>query len=191
MSARHSPTPIRFGTDGWRGVIADEFTEANAATVVQAAATTWAEEAGDLTRPLVVGYDTRFNSRAVAHLAGDILAANGWRVLLADRPVPTPVVSYTVTLHGAAGGLVVTASHNPARFNGIKLKGAFGGSATPEFTGRVEQALGRAPVRRTAAAGGRVETVDLLPDYVARSSAGRRARSGSSGTHSTGRRTAC
>ena len=117
----------------------------------------------------MVGYDTRFNSRPVAHLAADILAANGWRVLLADRPVPTPVVSYSVIARGAAGGLVVTASHNPARFNGIKLKGSFGGSATPEFTARVEAALGRIPPRRTPAAGaGRVETVDLLPDYLER-----------------------
>ena len=169
MSGSQSLTPIRFGTDGWRGVIADDFTEANAAAVVQAAATAWAEEAGGLARPLVVGYDTRFNSRTVAHLAADILAANGWRVLLADRPVPTPVVSYTVTVHGAAGGLVVTASHNPARFNGIKLKGPFGGSATPEFTGRVEAVLGRTPPRRSPGAGsGRVETVDLLPDYLER-----------------------
>jgi phosphomannomutase len=156
---------IRFGTDGWRGVIADDFTEANASAVVQAAAATWAEDPGGLERPLVVGYDTRFNSATVAHLAAGLLVASGWRVILADRPVPTPVVSYAVTVHGAAGGLVVTASHNPARFNGIKLKGPFGGSATPEFTGRVEAALGRTPARR---GGGSVETVDLLPDYLAR-----------------------
>src|SRR5262249_58198779 len=92
MFRSQSLPPIRFGTDGWRGVIADDFTEANAATVVQAAATAWAEEAGGVVRPLVVGYDTRFNSRTVAHLAAEILAANGWRVILADRPVPTPVV---------------------------------------------------------------------------------------------------
>jgi phosphomannomutase len=165
VPSERQTSAIRFGTDGWRGVIADDFTEANAATVVQAAATAWAEEAGGLAGPLVVGYDTRFNSRTVAQLAADILATNGWRVLLADRPVPTPAVSYAVTVHGAAGGLVVTASHNPARFNGIKLKGPFGGSATPEFTGRVEAALGRTPPRR----GGRgVETVDLLPAYLER-----------------------
>src|SRR5262245_53951824 len=127
MPEPQNPTPIRFGTDGWRGVIAEDFTEANAATVVRAAATVWAEDEGGPVRPLVIGYDTRFNSRRIAALAADILAASGWHVLLADRPVPTPVVSYTVTALDAAGGLVVTASHNPARFNGIKLKGPFGG----------------------------------------------------------------
>ena len=163
------PDPvIRFGTDGWRGVIADEFTEANAAAVVQAAAEAWAEEgAGE--RPLVVGYDTRFNSRRVADLAAEVLAANGWPVLLADRPVPTPLVSFTVVDRGAAGGLVVTASHNPARYNGIKLKAAFGGSAPPEFTARVEAALGRtAPRRASAADRARIRVTDLLPPYLAR-----------------------
>ena len=165
LSRSPSLTPIRFGTDGWRGVIADDFTEANAAAVVRAAAAVWAEDEGGAGRPLVVGYDTRFNSRRVAELAAEILAASGWRVLLADRPVPTPVVSYTVVALGAAGGLVVTASHNPARFNGIKLKGPFGGSSTPEFTARVEAALDRPAAAR---AGGVVEPVDLLPRYLER-----------------------
>ncbi len=161
-------TAIEFGTDGWRAVIAEDFTEANAALVVQAAADAWAVH-GDRSRGIVVGYDTRFNSRAVAQLAAEILAANGWRVLLADRPVPTPLVSFTVVARGAAGGLVVTASHNPARFNGIKLKAAFGGSASPEFTTRVERALGGTPPRRgPAAPGGGVERVDLVPAYVER-----------------------
>jgi phosphomannomutase len=160
---------IRFGTDGWRGVIADDFTEANAARVVQAAAEAWAAEPGAAGRALVVGYDTRFNSRRVAALAADILAANGWPVLLADRPVPTPLVSFTVVERGAAGGLVVTASHNPARFNGIKLKGAFGGSATPDFTARVEAVLDRRPPARAAAGDrARIQTVDLVPPYLAR-----------------------
>jgi phosphomannomutase len=168
MPSRRGPTSIRFGTDGWRGVIADDFTEANAVAVVQAAGAAWAEEAGGRAQPLVVGYDTRFNSRRIAGLAADVLAAHGWRVLLADRPVPTPAVSHAVTGLGAAGGLVVTASHNPARFNGIKLKGPFGGSATPEFTGRVEAAMDRAAGRLPSAPGaGRVETVDLLPAYLA------------------------
>ncbi len=159
---------IRFGTDGWRGVIAEEFTEAAAATVVQAAADAWAETA-PAGRPLVVGYDTRFNSRRIAELAAGILAANGWPVLLAERPLPTPAVSVAVLAHQAAGGLVVTASHNPARFNGIKLKAPFGGSAPPEFTARVEAALGRTPPRvPTAADRRRIERVDLIPAYLDR-----------------------
>lgn len=165
MAPGGQASAIRFGTDGWRGVIADDFTEANVARVVHAAATVWAEEEMGPRRPLVVGYDTRFNSRRVAELAADILASRGWPVLLADRPVPTPVVSYSVTALKAAGGLVVTASHNPFRFNGIKLKGSFGGSSTPEFTARVEAALdGPAP----AGARGTVEPVDLLPRYLER-----------------------
>ena len=160
---------IRFGTDGWRGVIDEEFTEANAATVVQAAAETWAADGGR-ERPIVVGYDTRRKSREVAELAADILAANGWPVLLADRPVPTPLVSFSVVHRGATGGLVVTASHNPARFNGIKLKASFGGSVPPEATARIEAALGRVPARRTAtdAERRRIEGVDLLPAYLER-----------------------
>ncbi|HEV8306050.1 MAG TPA: phosphoglucomutase/phosphomannomutase family protein [Methylomirabilota bacterium] len=170
---------IKFGTDGWRGVIADDFTDARAAMVVQAAAEAWAEEARAAergagaprspARPIVVGYDTRFNSRAVAEQAADILAANGWPVLLSDRAVPTPLVSFAVVARGAAGGLVVTASHNPARFNGIKLKAPFGGSVSPEFTATVEAALGRSAPRLTGAADrGRVERVDLVPAYLER-----------------------
>jgi phosphomannomutase len=161
-----SGAAVRFGTDGWRGVIADDFTETNVARVVHAAATVWtAEEPGGPRRPLIVGYDTRFNSRRVAELSADILAGHGFRVLLADRPVPTPVVSYGVTALGAAGGVVVTASHNPSRFNGIKLKGPFGGSATAEFTAKVESALdGPVP----AGPRGVVESVDLLPRYLGR-----------------------
>jgi phosphomannomutase len=162
---------ISFGTDGWRGVIAEDFTETNAALVVQAAAEVWAEAGGTTARdrPLVVGYDTRFNSQRVATQAAEILAANGWRVLLADRPVPTPLVSFTVVARGAAGGLVVTASHNPARFNGIKLKGPFGGSASPDFTARVERALGRTPPRPAdPATRDRIEVRDLVPAYLER-----------------------
>jgi phosphomannomutase len=164
-----SPPRIAFGTDGWRGVIGEEFTEANAAMVVQAAAEAWAAESGRPDRPIVVGFDTRFLSAEVAELAADVLAANGWPVLLATRPVPTPLVSFAVVARGAAGGVVVTASHNPARFNGIKLKAPFGGSISPEFTRTVEARLGRTPPRRaTPADQARVQPLDLVPDYVER-----------------------
>ena len=138
--------------------------------MVQATAEVWAETGASAPgRPVVVGYDTRFNSRRVAELAADILAANGFPVLLADRPVPTPCVSFTVVDRDAAGGLVVTASHNPARFNGIKLKGAFGGSAPPAFTTRVEQVLGRTPPRRVdGAARARIVVADLVAPYLDR-----------------------
>jgi len=161
--------PIRFGTDGWRGVIGEDFTEENAARVVQAVAEVWAAEPGAAGRPLVVGYDTRRLSREVAELAAEVLAANDWAVLLADRPVPTPLVSFTVVDRNAAGGLVVTASHNPARFNGIKLKAAFGGSASPELTARVEGLVGRTPPRRPGPADrARIEMLDLVPPYLDR-----------------------
>src|SRR5262249_26290374 len=97
--------------------------------------------------------------------AADILAANGWHVLLADQPVPTPVVSFSVVREGAAGGLVVTASHNPARFNGIKLKAPFGGSVPPEFTARVEAAIAAARPGRTVGGGGGVTRAALVPPY--------------------------
>ena len=158
---------IRFGTDGWRGVIGEEFTEANAALVVGAASGVWAAE-GDRRGPIVVGYDTRRNSRAVAEQSADILAADGWHVLLSDRPVPTPLVSFTVVERGAAGGVVVTASHNPARFNGIKLKAPFGGSVPPEFTAKVEAAIDAATPQRRAGGGGRIDRVDLVPPYLER-----------------------
>jgi phosphomannomutase len=160
-------TAIKFGTDGWRGVIGEDFTETNAALVAQAAAEVWAAE-GDRSRPIVVGYDTRRNSRAVAEQSAEILAAHGWPVLLADRPVPTPLVSFTVVERGATGGLVVTASHNPARFNGIKLKAPFGGSASPEFTAKVEAAIAAASPQCRAGGGGRIEQVDLVPAYLER-----------------------
>lgn len=153
---------LRFGTDGWRGVIAEEFTLANVAVVAQAVAEALAGHA----RPVVVGYDTRFGSQAAAELAAEVLAANGFSVLLSRGPVPTPVVSFAVRAHHAAGGVVVTASHNPYWFNGLKLKAAFGGSAPPELTARVEAALGRTPPRRLSGTGARITVVDLLPAYL-------------------------
>lgn len=154
---------IRFGTDGWRGVIAEEFTLANVAVVAQAVA----EALGDRPGPVVVGYDTRFGSRAAAEVVSEVLAANGHPVLLGKGPAPTPAVSFAVCAHRAVAGVVVTASHNPYWFNGLKLKADFGGSALPELTARVEAAIGRTPPRRRGAdrAAG-IETVDLIPPYL-------------------------
>ena len=161
---------IRFGTDGWRAVVADDFTYANVRAVAQAVA--WYLE-GD-SRPVVVGHDTRYCAELFAREVARVLAANGHHVLLLDGPAPTQVTSWTVVARRAAGGVVVTASHNPPEFNGIKYKPDFGGSAPPEVVAELERLSARAleegvlaiPFAEAMAAG-RVEIIDPMADYVA------------------------
>src|SRR5690606_25002693 len=122
------PGAIRFGTDGWRAIIADQFTFANVALVAQALADHLQATAPPAqAAPLIVGYDTRFLSHAFAETAASVLAANGYTVLLPERPAPTPAVSWAIKQHGLAGGVVITASHNPPAYNGFKLKAAYAG----------------------------------------------------------------
>ena len=131
--------PIHFGTDGWRAVISDTFTFHNLRLVSQAIADALradAEEDADLTA--VVGFDTRFLSDRYAREVARVLAANGIKVWLAQADAPTPAISYAVKHKGAAAGVMITASHNAPRYNGIKLKAAYGGSAPPEQARRVE-----------------------------------------------------
>jgi phosphomannomutase len=163
------PTPIRFGTDGWRGVVADDFTYSNVRAVSQAVA--WYLD-GD-SRPVVVGHDTRFSAELFAREVARVLAANDRHVLLLDGPAPTQVSSWTVVARRAAGGVVVTASHNPPEFNGLKYKPDYGGSAPPEVVGELERLTVRAQsegVRAMAFADaleqGRVEIVDPRPAYI-------------------------
>ena len=163
-------SPIRFGTDGWRAVVADDFTYANVRAVAQAAA--WYLD-GD-TRPVVVGHDTRFCAELFAREVARVLAANGHHVLLLDGPAPTQVSSWTVVARHAAGGVVVTASHNPPEFNGLKYKPDFGGSAPPEVATELERLSARALAEGVTAmsfeeaeSARRVEYVDPLPDYLA------------------------
>src|SRR3989442_15574743 len=122
-----SPTPIRFGTDGWRAVVADDFTYANVGAVAQGVG--W--YVGDASRPLVVGHDSRYCAELFAREVARVLVANGRSVILLDGVTPTPAVSWAVITNKAAGAVVVTASHNTAEFNGIKYKPDFGGSAPP------------------------------------------------------------
>jgi len=131
-------TPIRFGTDGWRALIADEFTTANVARVAQAHAQ-YLLECG--TPSVVIGYDTRFAGRLFAETAAKVMAANGLTVYLTRTFVPTPVLSHAVKYLGAGGGVMLTASHNPAGYNGYKIKGAYGGSATPAIVKEIETQL--------------------------------------------------
>ena len=149
---------ITFGTDGWRAVISDEFTFANVRYVAQAIAEVLLEKAVARNsvqgRPLaVVGFDTRFLSDRYARAVSEVLAANGLNVALAKADAPTPAVSFAIPALGAIGGVMITASHNPPRYNGIKLKSAHGGSATVADTKRVEAritealAAGREPQR--------------------------------------------
>lgn len=151
MSGREGLTPIRFGTDGWRAVIADAFTFANLERVAQAYADYLLQQPDAQTESLVVvGYDRRFLSEKFAERAAEVLAGNDLRVALFDEAVPTPVVSWAVKLNGAAGGVVITASHNPGEFNGFKIKAPWGGSASPEITSAVEALLdSNAPRRRS------------------------------------------
>ncbi|HEY9285039.1 MAG TPA: hypothetical protein VIP46_16415, partial [Pyrinomonadaceae bacterium] len=150
MSVGPEPTPIRFGTDGWRGVIAAEFTFANLERVAQAYALHLLQDdaAAERAPHVVVGYDRRFLSESFAARAAEVLTGNGVRVEMFDADVPTPLVSWAVRERGAAGGVVITASHNPAAFNGFKIKAPWGGSATPETTAAVEALVDRAPARR-------------------------------------------
>jgi len=138
--------PIHFGTDGWRAVISDTFTFHNLRLVAQAIADAvksghwnngeWAEEIDP--RKIIVGFDTRFLSDRYAQDVSRVLAANGFSVSLSQADCPTPAISYAVRYHKAAAGIVITASHNAPRYNGIKLKAAYGGSALPEQSRRVE-----------------------------------------------------
>jgi len=164
------PTPVHFGTDGWRGIVADDFTYTNVRAVAQAVA--WYLE-GD-GRPVVVGHDTRFSAELFAREVARVLAANGRQVLLLDGPAPTQVSSWTVVARRAAGGVVVTASHNPPEFNGLKYKPDYGGSAPPEVVTELEKLTARAQENEDvramsfsdAQAQGHVEMVDPRPAYI-------------------------
>ena len=117
---------ISFGTDGWRGIISRDVTFDNVETIAQAYADYIINQENGK-KGVVIGYDTRFLSREYAHAAACVLAANEIPVFLTAKATATPVVSYSVKYLGLAGGLVVTASHNPALYNGIKIKGWYGG----------------------------------------------------------------
>jgi len=169
-------TRIRFGTDGWRAVISEDFTFDNVRLVSQAIADRFLAEGNGAERLFVVGYDTRFLSDRYAQTVAGVLAANGIRVLLTERFAATPAVSYAIVHHKAAGGVMITASHNPPRYNGLKLKAWYGGSASPEASRQVERVLaenlrsGREVRQMSLEEGlrsGRIALFDPYPDYAA------------------------
>jgi len=139
--------PIHFGTDGWRAVISDTFTYSNLRMVAQAIADAVASDHWDKSgnggekpdpKKIVVGFDTRFLSDRYAGEVTRVLSANGYSVFLTQADAPTPAISYAVKHHNAIAAVVITASHNAPRYNGVKLKAAFGGAALPEQCRRVE-----------------------------------------------------
>ena len=131
---------IKFGTDGWRGVIAEDFTFANARIVAHAIAR-YVVRNEDARKGVLVGYDHRYAADRVAAAVAEVISASGTPVWLADKPCPTPAISYLVRHRGAAGGIVITASHNPYRWNGIKYKASYGSSALPSIVAQIEQEL--------------------------------------------------
>jgi len=143
-------TEIRFGTDGWRAIIARDFTFANVERVSQAYADYLSDQHNSTRSSLVVvGYDRRFLSERFARCAAEVLAANGFQIALFPEAQPTPLISWSVKQLSAAGGVVITASHNPAEFNGFKIKAPWGGSAAPETTAAVEKMLDQNTPKRT------------------------------------------
>lgn len=163
---------IRFGTDGWRGVIARDFTFENVALCAQGVAIYLKEQetSGD---GIVVGYDTRFASEEFAAEVAEVLAGNGIRVYLCDRSAPTPVVGYNIVHRRAEGAVIITASHNPRQWNGFKYRPSYAGSAAPEVTEALEKGIARARERSVvrlpladARRRGLVEDVDPAIPYI-------------------------
>src|SRR5579872_7317974 len=154
---------IKFGTDGWRGIIADDFTFENVRRVAGAIAS-YVLKYEDATSGVIVGYDARFASPRAAQLVAEVIAAAGIPVKLANDYTPTPAVSYAVKHQSAAGGVVITSSHNPWNWNGVKFKAKFGGSATPAIMKEIERELTSEAMPAGTAA--RIESVDLKPPYT-------------------------
>ena len=160
---------IKFGTDGWRAVIAEEYTFANVRIVAQAVADFLKSE-GLARRGLAVGYDTRFGSERFAIACSEVLAGNGIHVYLTHKATPTPAISYAILNRGAGGAAIITASHNPASDNGFKYKPEYAGSASPEVVAKIEAQIGATPVERLhlaeAERQGLVERFDAMPAYL-------------------------
>lgn len=128
---------IKFGTDGWRGIIADDFTYANARLVAQAIAR-YVVRGEDPRKGILIGYDHRFAADRFAAAVAEVISSTGTPVWLTDKPCPTPAISLLVRQRQAAGGIVITASHNPYRWNGIKYKASYGSSALPSIVAQIE-----------------------------------------------------
>ena len=151
---------IKFGTDGWRGIIGGDYTFKSLKIVSQAVADYLGSG-----RRAAVGFDTRFMSGNFAEACARVLINNGIEVLLSDRPIPTPALSFAVKSRRLDLGVMITASHNPAEYNGFKIKNSAGGAAAPEMTSSIEGLLGKSPVKE-GALDAKAARIDLTADYV-------------------------
>jgi alpha-D-glucose phosphate-specific phosphoglucomutase len=160
---------IKFGTDGWRAVIAEDYTFDNVRIVSQAVAE-WLKSIGRDKDGVAVGYDTRFGSENFASATAEVLAANGIRVYMSDSFLPTPALSYAIIQKKAGAGVMITASHNPPADNGYKVKPYYGGSASPDIITEIESRLGQSEVKRITLAEatkqGLFEKFDAFPAYL-------------------------
>jgi alpha-D-glucose phosphate-specific phosphoglucomutase len=159
-----SADQIKFGTDGWRGIVADDYTYENV-RLACAAIAAYVLKNEDAAKGVVIGYDTRFASRRFAELAAETIAAAGIPVRLADDYTPTPALSYAVKHFGSAGGVVITSSHNPWNWNGVKYKASYGGSATPAIINSIESEL-KAGVKPKAHKPAAISETDFKKPYV-------------------------
>ena len=157
-------TVVKFGTDGWRGIIADDFTYANV-RVAAAAIANYVLAHEDSAAGVCIAYDTRFGSHSFAKVVAHVLAGAGIPVAMAAEITPTPALSYAVRERKAAGGVMITSSHNPAEWNGVKYKASYGGSGKPSIMASIESYLEKPLALAVATAP--IETVDFNPDYVA------------------------
>src|SRR5277367_1226845 len=157
-------TVVKFGTDGWRGIIADDFTYANV-RVAAAAIANYVLADENPSAGVCIAYDTRFGSRSFAKVVAEVVAGAGIPVELAKDITPTPALSYAVRGRKAAGGVMITSSHNPAEWNGVKYKASYGGSGKPSIMTAIESYLLQ-PLK-TAEKPAAITEVDFNPEYVA------------------------
>lgn len=163
-------TEIKFGTDGWRGVISDNFTFKNVRIIAQAISEWVNRDIKSAQKSVAIGYDTRFLSEEYAGLVSCVLAQNGIKVFLSEGAIPTPALSYGVLNTNSVGGVMITASHNPAKFNGVKIKTDKGGGAPAEITNKVEEYLYQTPVQtmdfKKAIQEKKIEKYNYKVDYL-------------------------
>lgn len=160
---------IKFGTDGWRAVIGLDFTYANLYRIATAFAKYAASQPN---KKIIIGYDTRYEGAAFARFVAQILADNGLQPVLSEKPIPTPVISFATIHNNAFAGLIITASHNPAEYNGFKIKNSQGVSESPENIAKIEAILDTLPkpdieeIKKIYTKSAKFSnTVDLIPDY--------------------------